>query len=1648
MSSFLVIITVFLSTQSQFTNSPNSLLSLLSANNERRKDAVFHKSNILRLAEDVVISSSIQIRSEEIMLIGNSSKLIFQRDNQPSSEQSSWSPNEASTKVEKKNTPKVGCDGLSATSFMFEVVNSTLSMSDVHAVMISERNGICSIAGSTVRFSSSSITSNGDLSPFMITTSENEGPTFGSTIILADVAHHSMSGHVAPFVGVTQPQHPLVSPHAVKRGDSETSQAEWITIVGTGLWLNSQNLIGGTGPLFSFGVSEQGSSLGASACGLRTESSLVGSTLVNMTSSSRMSLDHQLFGSEVRQLVVGRCVAESTNHDSGTGMMSPHLGGNVMCLNTSFSSCIRTGNNDTDFQNKNFTQTDLGRYALDSTSEITSVTFTICTFKDMTVTGYDSSGSAIFLSDSSSSLSINTCFFHNCTCMRIDDTGGAIRFNCVTSRKRPFTLTHSSFSNCSAGDKGGSLYLFNPSSISIDHCFFDNSTALADGAALLDSEVVTVSNTAFVNCSSEWRGGAITFVDTPTLSLTFYVTVTIDNNEATVVVETEEEISGTMSILLDGSNVPRLVHVVFGDSKTASQLGTAVVTSGENGILHNAPYTHRASTLAHVPPPTVRIVESELKDWNTTEIVVKGVSFGEGNYWMEVEKEGKTWNITLSRSNPATLTGTAPLYPSTATGRLEWETEYNVTKVMWLTEDGQTEEEVNLSDAITFTTPIESPRIEKVANRILNAARTELVVSLEGRKLQANLGFLSLSAESGSWTSIGGIEEDDDTHCTVRFLTGDAENTTHIKFGKEYTLMTVSTDENNFVVNDGIKITVPSPPKITKMEFSFSNALHTGCFVVLTGTNLFVGNSLKITLNDSLSFIATITSETEARSAELQIGWPTTLQHNSKYQLTLIEAMNEADGSTLFDTSISNTTGSLPDDIVIFVDSDSTSESSLFCGDRVRPCTSIEDGWKIVEGVEITTFSISILHTTTQTEQVKILSQHEVVIESGPSTKPELFVSPSLSLSKLDGEGMVDVCGGRLWIHQVDIALSDSAWLIFIRMVGGDLTIELCSLVGPKGTPTINNIESSTDLCEWGTGVLNLVNSTTTITSTQLTHLSLGAINMKGGNLTIRSSSFDSNNPHSSSFPSLRHNIRCSEEGEIEIGSLNGGDGMETPSAWISASDCSLTAKEAISRSPFFIPTLSSSSTSKLNKKEKAFIVTIEGTTLIPCSLILEVFEKKKDGTDGERKPFPLTEDSTTSFNDTSMIVSLALSSLSLLDDSLEWRARECVGEKIASSEGEHEVVASSRDLSLRLVCVCDCVIVCCRRRRLQKNEQKETEMTDSVPLAMEDEKVEIVTDNRIGVNSVQPFSSSESNKVTEKKEKLEQSDDEIGFQNVEEVLVCSGDLKKTAIVSKNRTLFNALHSEKKWDVRVRQAQQQLVSGLKGVLKKDREAAILRALTAHNILFDSNENVCLKLNLDVAPHMPLSAYTQNPTEGNQAQQEQEPTVETNESKQNGPQLAEPVNEGVRWFAPEVISNKSNVNSVHGAVFSLGLILWEMETGCVPFAEHDAVNASRQIVTGVQPKLDLVSNKEMRELISQCLCLEPVDRPDLDTIESTLAFIPTDNSTPIPSTRHNFLLDEDNTPAGSLIILFESSSTHLHDTLSSFVTAHKCLSSTS
>ncbi|KAK2943475.1 hypothetical protein BLNAU_21611 [Blattamonas nauphoetae] len=102
-------------------------------------------------------------------------------------------------------------------------------------------------------------------------------------------------------------------------------------------------------------------------------------------------------------------------------------------------------------------------------------------------------------------------------------------------------------------------------------------------------------------------------------------------------------------------------------------------------------------------------------------------------------------------------------------------------------------------------------------------------------------------------------------------------------------------------------------------------------------------------------------------------------------------------------------------------------------------------------------------------------------------------------------------------------------------------------------------------------------------------------------------------------------------------------------------------------------------------------------------------------------------------------------------------------------------------------------------------------------------------------------------------------------------------------------------------------------------------------------------------------------------------------------------------EGLRWQAPEVVGSRVEVDRERAAVFSLGLIMWEVETEAVPFGEMDAVNAARQNETGCLPRMNLISDPKERDLIQQCLQTDPSSRPSLSSLLSTLSELPLTSS---------------------------------------------------
>ncbi|KAK2955912.1 hypothetical protein BLNAU_9072 [Blattamonas nauphoetae] len=703
--------------------------------------------------------------------------------------------------------------------------------------------------------------------------------------------------------------------------------------------------------------------------------------------------------------------------------------------------------------------------------------------------------------------------------------------------------------------------------------------------------------------------------------------------------------------------------------------------------------------------------------------------------------------------------------------------------------------------------------------------------------------------------------------------------------------------------------------------------------------------------------------------------------------------------------------------------------------------------WKIGSNVGASDISLRLILNATLSSPIVCLLNGIVVVEKGTSTEPTLTIPSSASMGE---NGMISISSGLFEFRDVDVVI-ESIDRSFVLLSGIDSTIVLRdgSIVGVK---TRNESNSDEVCCEWETGIVQLSNCTTNITETILSQLSQGAVNMRGGNMTIFSSSFSSNSPGISSFPSFRQNVHCSEKGEIKIGSLHGGDGtVDHPSAWISATDCEVGGADAKQESLHFIPTLSSTSTSSFNKKDKTFTLSMAGTTLIPCDLILEVFEVDKQKKEGKAERMKLDLDTTTSFTETSISLTLSQSSLSLLDSSLEWRGRLIFGENERSSDSfliqtnSKERLAHSVKENMKLwlpvvvgvVCllvVVIIVLVCCRRR--MNKPTKESLASQKELDVIDEQKIEIKENDYIP--STDELINRQKQTYSGLKEFDRQADSiRAGHQNV--TIPLKSGVEMIPVIRVNRenekveeglgnkmdTLFDRLHNPLHKPLRNRRrVAWEIGNGLMKIASENVNAPILRFVSPHQILFDKDDGILFKEKspTDVttlgsmptthppssAPHPPKDGSAKdehvlmNEMDAELMTLEGARQSETNHaerslilSEETQPSIHVSSFDGIRWMAPELVNRDGTlkvdgVDLTKAAVFSLGLVLFSIETGQVPFGEIDALSAHRQLSSGLLPLMELVSSEAMDEMITRCVSPVAKNRPSLSEVVSFLA----------------------------------------------------------
>ncbi|KAH7824993.1 uncharacterized protein MONOS_6799 [Monocercomonoides exilis] len=175
-----------------------------------------------------------------------------------------------------------------------------------------------------------------------------------------------------------------------------------------------------------------------------------------------------------------------------------------------------------------------------------------------------------------------------------------------------------------------------------------------------------------------------------------------------------------------------------------------------------------------------------------------------------------------------------------------------------------------------------------------------------------------------------------------------------------------------------------------------------------------------------------------------------------------------------------------------------------------------------------------------------------------------------------------------------------------------DLEIDACLFDGwEEAIVEANNNGEIDEICRWDGSLVDVTNCQATIKETSIVNSSDGGITLFGGNITIEKGEFLNNNKQIPSYKSARRNIICSEDGNLNIISLKGGDGWErNTSLWILNGGCLFEGIVSERASPFFIPVLESVETRE--EVEEVEIV-FKGKLLLPCNLLFMIAKQIGD---------------------------------------------------------------------------------------------------------------------------------------------------------------------------------------------------------------------------------------------------------------------------------------------------------------------------------------------------------------------------------------------------------------------------------------------------
>ncbi|KAK2947931.1 hypothetical protein BLNAU_17158 [Blattamonas nauphoetae] len=326
------------------------------------------------------------------------------------------------------------------------------------------------------------------------------------------------------------------------------------------------------------------------------------------------------------------------------------------------------------------------------------------------------------------------------------------------------------------------------------------------------------------------------------------------------------------------------------------------------------------------------------------------------------------------------------------------------------------------TESCGFETPKELSRIISCSCVVLNKERSKVTISLEGRALAEPLGSIWVSVEDSFWESLS-MRRVSETLCEADFLVASEQSDTHLKYEGEYTVCVKPDEASNFLVDSGITVLIPPPPRITSLDCVFVNSLQSMCKIRVSGTDLVVGTEHEVVLDDSIRLTVTFNTSTEGESEGVSIGKNGKLNHNTTYTLTEVKAIREDDGLIL-----------LPETVLlrirertvirVIVREGGSSEVSE-CGTIGNACESVLVGWRVRESEGVSGVVVKIDGRVGFGGRV-VVGEKKVEIGGLFEGENELKVSAGDVMSGVEC-GVVSVSGGRVVIVGV-VLIVPSGW--------------------------------------------------------------------------------------------------------------------------------------------------------------------------------------------------------------------------------------------------------------------------------------------------------------------------------------------------------------------------------------------------------------------------------------------------------------------------------------------------------------------------------------------------------------------------------------------------------------------------------------------